>query len=148
MTRHTAWALLATIALTLFSGCQATSTSTHEAPLGLRVHYVEIVCNDVAAQCASLAKLHGLTFGPENADLGSARVAEAPDGSLIGVRAPLAAHEQPIVRTYLEVDDIAQAVKDAQAAGALIAYGPTQQGDTGTWAIYFLGDAQLGLWQR
>jgi hypothetical protein len=82
------------------------------------------------------------------ADLGGARVAEAPDGSLIGVRAPLAEHEQPIVRTYLEVDDIAGAVKEAEAAGAVIAYPPTRQGDSGTWAIYFLGDVQLGLWQR
>ena len=30
----------------------------------------------------------------------------------------------------------------------MIAYPPTQQGDTGTWAIYILGDVQFGLWQR
>jgi predicted enzyme related to lactoylglutathione lyase len=82
------------------------------------------------------------------ADLGQARVAKFPDGSLIGVRAPLAGHEQPIVRTYLAVDDIANAVKAAEAAGAQIAYPPTRQGDTGTWAIYFVGDVQIGLWQR
>ena len=114
----------------------------------MKVHYVEIVCRDVAAQCEALAQIHGVTFGPPVADLGQARVAEAPDGSLIGVRAPLAAHEEPIIRTYLEVADIAQAVRDAEAAGALIAYPPTRQGDTGTWAIYFLGDVQIGLWQR
>jgi predicted enzyme related to lactoylglutathione lyase len=64
------------------------------------------------------------------------------------VRAPLAQHEQPIVRTYLEVEDIASAVEEAEAAGAMIAYPPTRQGDTGTWAIYILGDVQIGLWQR
>ena len=80
--------------------------------------------------------------------LGLARVAEAADGLLIGVRAPLAEHETPIVRTYYEVADIAQAVAAAEAAGAVIAYPPTRQGDTGTWAIYFLGDIQIGLWQR
>ena len=114
----------------------------------MRVHYVEIVTPDVAAQCAALERVHGLSFGSAVADLGQARVAEAPDGSLIGVRAPLAEHEQPIVRTYLEIDDIAKAVEEAEAAGALIAYPPTRQGDTGTWAIYILGEVQIGLWQR
>ncbi|HWO57640.1 MAG TPA: hypothetical protein VNN55_08760 [bacterium] len=114
----------------------------------MRVHYLEIVCRDVAAQCAALERVHRLSFGPPVADLGAARVAKAADGSLIGVRAPLAEHEQPIIRTYLEVADIAKAIKDAEAAGGVVAYGPTQQGDTGTWAIYFLGDLQFGLWQK
>ena len=35
-----------------------------------------------------------------------------------------------------------------EAAGAIVAYGPVKQGDTGTWAIYILGDMQMGLWQR
>lgn len=114
----------------------------------MKVHYLEIVCRDVAAQCAAMEQVHGLSFGPPVADLGQARVAEASDGSLVGVRAPLAEHEQPTVRTYLAVSDIHKAVKDAEAAGAMIAYPPTQQGDTGTWAIYILGDVQMGLWQR
>lgn len=113
----------------------------------MRVHYVEIVCRDVAAQCTSLAQIHGLSFGPEIADLGHARVAESADGTRIGVRAPLAEHEQPTTRTYLEVEDIQKAVAEAEAAGAIIAYPPTQQGDTGTWAIYILGGIQLGIWQ-
>ena len=114
----------------------------------MRVHYLEIVCHDVAAQCVALEHIQGLSFGPPVSDLGQARVAEAPDGSLFGVRSPLAEHEQPIVRTYLAVDDIVRAVKDAEATGAVIAYPPTQQGDTGTWAIYILGGVQVGLWQR
>lgn len=112
------------------------------------VHYVEIVCRDVSAQCAGLERVHGLSFGPPVPDLGQARVAEVPGGSLIGVRAPLAEHEGPIVRTYLEVADIARAVEEAEAAGAVVAYPPTRQGDTGTWAITVLGDVQVGLWQR
>ena len=114
----------------------------------MRIHYLEIVCRDVAAQCAALERVHGLSFGPAVADLGQARVATAADGNLIGVRAPLAEHEQSIIRTYLEVEDIARAVKEAEAAGGVIAYPPTKQGATGTWAIYFIGDVQLGLWQR
>ncbi|MBD3161845.1 MAG: hypothetical protein GF346_06180 [Candidatus Eisenbacteria bacterium] len=113
----------------------------------MRLHYMEIVCLDVDAQCTALERVHGLSFGPPVADLGQARVAEVSDGSLIGVRAPLAEHEKPIIRTYVEVEDIARAVEEAEAAGAVIAYPPTRQGDTGTWAIYILGDVQFGLWQ-
>ena len=114
----------------------------------MRIHYVEIVSRQVDAQCEALERIHGVSFGSAVADLGHARVAEGADGSLIGVRAPLAEHEQPTVRTYTEVADIEQAVKQAADAGAMIAYPPTQQGDTGTWSIYILGDVQIGLWQR
>ena len=114
----------------------------------MRIHYLEIVCADVNTQCAALERVHGVSFGAPVADLGQARIAEASDGSLIGVRAPLAEHEQPIVRNYYEVDDIVKAVADAEAAGGVIAFGPTKIGDTGNWAIYFVGGIQLGLWQR
>jgi predicted enzyme related to lactoylglutathione lyase len=145
---HTALDILVTAAMALATGCQTMGQAAQNGQSNMRIHYLEIVCRDVAAQCAALERVHGLSFGPAVADLGQARVAEAPGGSLIGVRAPLAEHEQPVIRTYLEVEDIAKAVKEAEAAGATIAYPPTQQGDTGTWAIYFLGDVQLGLWQR
>ena len=148
MRRRTGWGLVLTVAMALLTACQATGKSEQQGQSYMLIHYVEIVCRDVAAQCAALERLLGLSFGPEEADFGTARVAEAPDGTLIGVRALLAEHEQPIVRTYLEVEDIARAVEHAEAAGAMTAYGPIQQGDTGTWAIYFLGDAQIGLWQR
>jgi len=69
------------------------------------------------------------------------------DGSLIGVRAPLADHEAPIVRAYYAVADIARAVQQAEAAGAIVAYPPTRQGATGVWAICFLGEIQFGFWQ-
>jgi predicted enzyme related to lactoylglutathione lyase len=106
------------------------------------------VCRDVPAQWAALERISGLSFGAPVADLGQARVAETPDGRLIGVRAPLAEHELPVMRSYFEFEDIAKAVKEVKAAGAVIAYPPTRQGDTGTWAIYILGDVQIGLWQR
>lgn len=148
LTRRTALAFFVAAVIALFTGCQTTERTDHMGESNTRVHYLEIVCRDVAAQCTALERMHGLTFGPPVADLGGARVANAPDGSLIGVRAPLAEHEQPIIRTYLEVDDIAKAVKEAEAAGGVVAYPPTKQGETGTWAIYFLGDVQFGLWQR
>jgi hypothetical protein len=66
----------------------------------------------------------------------------------VGIRKPLAAHEQPIIRTYLAVEDIEQALKDAEASGAVVAYPPTRQGARGTFAIVIQGDIQHGLWQR
>lgn len=144
-----AWGIvLLTAAVALLLGCGTAGDPNRKGRANMGIHYLEIVTPDVAAQCAALERVHGFSFGPEVADLGQARVAKAADGSLIGVRAPLAEHEKPIVRTYLEVQDIEKAVKDAEAAGGVVAYPPTRQGDTGTWAIYFLGDIQHGLWQR
>jgi len=148
MRRSIAWAFLVTAAVVLLTGCESTGKIAQNGESKLRVHYLEIVCRDVNAQIAALERVHGLSFGPPVADLGQARVAEAANGSLVGVRAPLAEHELPIIRTYLEVDDIAKAVKEAEAAGGVVAYPPTRQGETGTWAIYFLGDIQFGLWQK
>lgn len=114
----------------------------------MKAHYVEIVCKNVEKQCKALAQVHGVSFGPEVEDLGQARVAETASGASIGVRAPLAEHEQPIVRVYFAVADITKAVEAAEAAGAVIAYPPTRQGETGTWAIYILDGIQYGLWQQ
>ena len=112
------------------------------------VHYLEIVTEDVDATCALYARVHGLSFGQPDPDLGQARVATRADGSLVGIRKPLAAHETPIMRTYLAVDDIAKAAKEAEAAGALVAYPPTRQGQRGSFAIVIQGGVQHGLWQR
>ena len=133
----------------LLSACQSPShTVKGKGDPEMQVHYVEIVSKTVEKQCKALEQVHGLSFGPEVQDLGRAKVAETVKGTMIGVRAPLAEHEQPIVRTYFAVDDITKAVKEAAAAGAVIAYPPTKQGETGTWAIYILDDIQYGLWQR
>ena len=114
----------------------------------MKTHYIEVVTNAVDEQRKILERVHGLSFGSEIQDLGGARVAETTDGVLIGIRPPLAEHELPITRTYFEVDDITQSIKAAEAAGGRVAYPPTVQGDTGTWAIYSLDDTQHGLWQR
>ena len=148
MNRRIAWGFFIGAAVVVLLGGQFMGTPNEKRGSELRVHYLEVVSGDVAAHCETLERIHGLSFGPAVADLGQARVAKATDGSLIGVRAPLADHEQPIIRTYLEVDDISEAIKEAEDAGAVIAYPPTKQGDTGTWAIYILGDIQFGLWQR
>jgi predicted enzyme related to lactoylglutathione lyase len=114
----------------------------------MAVHYLEIVSNDVETLTGLYQRIHGLSFGPPDPDLGQARVATGADGTLVGIRKPLAGHEQPIMRTYLAVDDIQQAVKKAEEHGASVAYPPTRQGQRGTFAIVIQGDAQYGLWQR
>jgi predicted enzyme related to lactoylglutathione lyase len=114
----------------------------------MAVHYLEIVSNDVDTLAGLYERVHGLSFGPPDPDLGQARVATRADGTLVGIRKPLAAHEQPIVRTYLAVDDIQQAAKEAEHHGAIVAYPPTRQGQRGTFAIVIQGDVQHGLWQR
>ena len=113
----------------------------------MAVHYLEIVSNDGDTLTGLYQRIHGLSFGPPDPDLGQARVATQADGALIGIRKPLAAHEQPIMRTYLAVEDIEQAVKKAEDSGATIAYPPTRQGNRGTFAIVIQGDVEHGLWQ-
>lgn len=113
----------------------------------MTVHYLEIVSDEAEALTGVYERVHGLSFGPPDADLGQARVATRADGTLVGIRKPLAVHEEPIVRVYLAVDDIERAVKQAEAHGALVAYGPTPQGRRGTFAIVMQGGVQHGLWQ-
>jgi predicted enzyme related to lactoylglutathione lyase len=67
---------------------------------------------------------------------------------MMGVRAPMAEHEQPVVRPYLLVDDIEAAVEAARVAGAEIAHPPMEIPGHGSFAIYFHGPIQYGLWQR
>jgi predicted enzyme related to lactoylglutathione lyase len=114
----------------------------------MAVHYLEIVSNDVDTLTQLYQRMHGLAFGPPDRDLGQARVATRADGTLVGIRKPLAAHEQPIMRTYLVVEDIHHAAKKAEEHGATVAYPPTRQGQRGTFAIVIQGDVQHGLWQR
>ena len=114
----------------------------------MTIHYLEIVSNDVDTLCATYERVHALSFGPEDPDLGQARVAVRPDGSLVGIRKPLAEHDGPIMRTYLEVADIQKAVEEAEGAGAIIAYPPTLHGELGTFALFIQGDVEHGLWQR
>jgi predicted enzyme related to lactoylglutathione lyase len=114
----------------------------------MAVHYLGIVSNDADALIGLYQRVHGLSFGPPDLDLGHTRVATRAGGALVGIRKPLAAHEQPIMRTYLAVENIQQAVKNAEDSGAIVAYPPTKQGARGTFAIVIQGDVQHGLWQR
>ncbi|MEM9938946.1 MAG: hydroxylase [Pseudomonadota bacterium] len=118
---------------------------TVEGPM--QIQYLEIVTENVEETCAALEALHGVTFGEPQDGLGFARVAEMKDGGRIGVRAPLAEHDTPIVRPYMLVDDIEAAIETAEAAGAMFAMKATEVAGHGTFAIYFLGGIQYGLWE-
>jgi predicted enzyme related to lactoylglutathione lyase len=113
----------------------------------MQVHYLEIVTPDVEATCGALAELHGVTFSEPRAELGNARTAALDGGGLIGVRAPMHADEEAVVRPYLLVDDIESAVEAAEAAGGQVAVAPTEIAERGRFAIFFLGGIQHGLWQ-
>jgi uncharacterized protein len=111
------------------------------------VQYLEVVTTDVNATCAALEKLHGMRFSEPEAALGNARTATLDGGGRVGVRAPLREDEDPVIRPYVLVDDIEAAVKAAEAAGAQVAMPATKIPGHGTFAIYFLGGIQYGLWE-
>ena len=111
------------------------------------VQYLEVVTADVDATCSALEKLHGVSFGEPEAALGNARTATLKGGGRVGVRAPMREDEEPVVRPYVLVDDIAAAVKAAEAAGGEFAMYATEVPGHGKFAIYFQGGIQYGLWE-
>jgi predicted enzyme related to lactoylglutathione lyase len=113
----------------------------------MRVHYLEIVTPDVDAVCAAYASANGLRFGDPDAGLGNARTAALPGGGMVGVRAPMHESEDPVVRPYWLVDDLESALAAAVDAGGEVAHPPLEIPGHGTFAIYFAGGAQHGLWQ-
>lgn len=113
----------------------------------IEVQYLELVTPDVDAMCGALATLHGVTFSDPVAEFGNARTAALEGGGLLGVRAPMRADEEPVVRPYVLVEDIEAAVEAARAAGGEIALPPMEIPERGTFAIYIHGGIQHGLWE-
>jgi predicted enzyme related to lactoylglutathione lyase len=118
-----------------------------EQETSMQVQYLEIVTPEVDATCSALEKLHGVSFSAPEPGLGNARTVRINGGGRIGVRAPMHAAEEPVVRPYLLVDDINAAVEAAKAAGGEIAHPPLELPGHGTFAIYILGGIHHGLWQ-
>lgn len=102
-------------------------------------HYLEIVTPDVQEMCTLYSILHGWSFGQAVPELGNARVAELPNGSLCGIRAPMHSTENPIVRTYLRVTDLGDSVRQAEKAGCRILLERMELPGHGIIAIYELG---------
>ncbi len=113
----------------------------------MKVHYLEIVTKDVDAVCATYAQLHGVTFGDGDAGLGGARTAPLPSGGMLGVRPPMHESEEPVVRPYWLVEDVAAAAAAAVAAGGEIAHPPMEIPGHGAFAIFIQGGIHHGLWQ-
>lgn len=114
----------------------------------MKIHYLEIVTKDIDSVCNAYESSHSVSFGEADALLGGARTCTLPDGSILGVRAPMHSTEQPIVRPYWLVDDIHQAVAAVESQGAEIALPATEIPGKGTIAIYRQGGNDHGLWQR
>jgi predicted enzyme related to lactoylglutathione lyase len=113
----------------------------------MKLHYLEIVSPQVEAICLAYQAAAGLQFEPPDELLGGARTARLPDGSLIGIRGPLHASEEPVVRPYWLVADIQAALDAATNAGAEVAHPPLEISGKGTFAIYMQGGVHHGLWQ-
>ncbi len=139
------WSLSSTASLGFHDATVASRGATEEK--SVQVQYLEIVTPEVEETCAALGKQHGVTFAAPEAALGNARVAVLKGGGRIGVRAPMREDEAPVVRPYMLVDDIEAATAAAQAAGAEFAMTATEIPGHGTFAIYFLGGIQHGLWE-
>ncbi|MFK7736074.1 MAG: VOC family protein [Pirellulaceae bacterium] len=124
-----------------------TTTEIPGKEIEMKVQYLEYVSSDAEALCESYAKLYGVKFSQPIANLGNARTAELPDGSVLAIRSPLRPDESPVVRPYILVEDIEAAVEKAKEAGAEIALPPMELPGHGTCAIFIHGGIENGLWQ-
>jgi len=114
----------------------------------MQIQYLEIVTSNVEALCKQYSTTHGATFGEPDASLGGARTAELSGGGKIAIRAPLRETETPVVRPYVLVENLEQAVAAAADAGAEIALPSMEIPGHGTIAIVIQGGIECGLWQN
>ena len=113
----------------------------------MKIHYLEIVTQDVDASVALYSNIHGVSFGVADEILGGARTAKLANGGTLGIRAPMRDTETPVVRPYFLVHDIVKAVAAAAQSGAEIAMQPTEIPGRGKFAILIQGGIESGLWQ-
>jgi len=113
----------------------------------MKVHYLEIVSEEVDAVCKAYEAAHGVRFGDPDELLGGARTCTLADGSIVGVRGSLRTTEAPVVRPYWLVEDIDQAITNVEAVGAEVAMPPMEISGKGWFAIYILGGNDHGFWQ-
>lgn len=113
----------------------------------MRVHYLEIVTNEVDTACEIYSEIHSVAFGDADPSLGGARTAKMKNGGILGVRAPMHDGEKSVTRAYMLVEDIDAAVAAAKKSGAEIAVPPMEIPGHGKCAIYFQDGIEAGLWQ-
>ena len=100
-------------------GCSPNHVQNKNTDKGntMKIHYLEIVTPDVDASVALCSRIHGVSFGVAEKNLGGARTAKLANGGTLGIRAPLRDTETPVVRPYFLVHDIVQAVAAAAQSG-------------------------------
>ena len=114
----------------------------------MQLQYLEIVTPDVDALCKQYSTVHGITFSEPDANFGNARTAKLNGGGLIGIRGPLRESETPVIRPYVLVENLEEAVAAAADAGAEIAIPRMEiPGGHGTIAVVIQGGIECGLWQ-
>ena len=113
----------------------------------MKILYLEIVTKEVDAVRAAYGSALDVQFGDPDAGLGYARTAALAGGGLVGVRAPLRATEEPVVRPYWLLKDIDAAVTAAVQAGGEVAHPPVEIPGHGTFAIYLQGGNDHDRWQ-
>jgi len=114
----------------------------------MKIHYLEVVTNEVEAVSAAYVAANGVQFSEPDVGLGGARTATLRGGGLVGIRQPMHEMEHTVVRPYWLVEDIEAAVAAAVDAGAEVAHPPMEIPGHGTFAIYTQGGVQHGLWQN
>ena len=114
----------------------------------MKVHYHEIVTDNVDATCKAYAASAGASFGDESVpELGGARLLARPDGTTIGVRGRLSPDEPLLHRPYFLVDDVTAAYDAALAEGGQEVHPPLEIPGRGKFAIYKAGGVHHGLWE-
>ncbi|MBN1274584.1 MAG: hydroxylase [Candidatus Aminicenantes bacterium] len=113
----------------------------------MQIHYLEIVTTDVETVCNLYSRMHGVTFGDADQNLGGARMAHLANGATLGIRAPMHDGEKPVIRPYILVEDIQETVMAAADFGAKIAVPPMEIPGRGKCAIVIQGEIETGLWQ-
>ena len=118
----------------------------NKVPVGA-VCFLEIVTTEVERTCEWYTSQHGWQFGGPRMEFGGSQVATKEDGSLVSIRAPMSEQEQPTIRMYVRVDDLATAVAGLTDQGADVLLAKMEIPGQGYIAIYELGGIQHGLWQ-
>lgn len=113
----------------------------------MKIQYLEIVTPEVDAICETYSRLHDVTFGESDQNLGGARTAKLANGGMLGVRAPMRDTETPVVRHYILFEDIQATVDAAAKSGAEVALPPMELAGHGTCAIVIQGGIESGFWQ-
>src|ERR1043166_5533186 len=74
----------------LQTGCSLNHVETKNTDKGntMKIHYLEIVTPDVDGSVALCSRIHGLSFGVAEENLGGARTAKLANGGTLGIRAP------------------------------------------------------------